>query len=171
MKYHTILADPPWNESGGGRIKRGADRHYKLMTTKKIIKTMKYVLVGKVKKDAHMWLWVTNNYLKDGLEVMEELGFRYVTNVVWVKDRIGLGQYLRGKHELCLFGVKGRGIDLRQSRSEPSVINAKKTKHSAKPVEIYEKIEAVSTGPFLELFARDKREGWDVWGLEAPENE
>ena len=169
VNYKTILADPPWLERGAGKIKRGADRHYPLMKTDDIIKYMKQIPID---DNAHLYLWTTNNFLKDGLRVVEELGFRYVTNVVWVKDRIGLGQYLRGQHELCLFAVKGKVpykiIDGKRV-TESSVINAKRTKHSKKPDEIYSKVEHISYPPFLEVFAREQRDGWDRIGNEVEE--
>ena len=94
-KYKTIYADPPWREQGGGKIKRGADRHYPLMKTKDI----KALPVKDIADDdCWLFLWVTNNFLKDGLEVMEEWGFRYVTNFVWTKERFGIGYYFRGQH-------------------------------------------------------------------------
>ena len=99
--YRTILADPPWNERGGGKVKRGADRHYPLLRTAEIIEVMQAQLAARdIAPDAHLYLWVTNNYLPDGLRVMEALGFTYKTNIVWAKHRAGLGQYFRGKHEL-----------------------------------------------------------------------
>jgi len=104
-KYNIIYADPPWNEQGGGKIKRGADRHYKLMKTKDI----KNLPVSNLADETcWLFLWVTNNYLKDGLEVMEHWSFDYVTNLVWAKNSIGLGYYFRGQHEICLFGKKGQ---------------------------------------------------------------
>jgi N6-adenosine-specific RNA methylase IME4 len=171
IKYCTILADPPWPEWGGGKIKRGANRHYELMTVKEILDFMKQIPVS---ENAHFYLWVTNNHLKDGLYVMESLGFRYVTNIVWVKTdkRLGLGQYFRGQHELCLFGVKGKlpykhsKGPLRSKTSETTVIMAPRRKHSQKPGEIYRKIEATSYPPYLEVFARSRREGWDAIGKE-----
>lgn len=173
MKYRTILADPPWMEREGGECVRGAQRHYPLMHTQEIIDYMKAI---EVEEDAHLYLWVTNNFLTDGLKVIEALGFRNVTNLVWVKDKIGLGQYFRGQHELCLFNVKGRlpyrySTDPTRSCCEEStVITARRKSHSEKPPEIYRKIEATSPPPYLEVFARCHREGWDVMGLEAPEN-
>lgn len=104
-KYKTIYADPPWNETGGGKIKRGADKHYPLMRTKDIIAFADEVN-SYADDNCHLYLWVTNNHLKDGLEVMEAWGFRYVTMITWMKDRFGLGQYYRGLTEHCLFGVK-----------------------------------------------------------------
>lgn len=161
-KYRTIYADPPWNESGGGKIKRGADRHYPLMKTKDI---MALPVEKMADDDCWLFLWVTNNYLKDGLDVMEKWGFRYITNVVWAKDRFGIGYYFRGQHELCLFGVKGTLKP--KVRNESTLITAKRSKHSKKPGQMYTKIEALSHEPRIELFARTSREGWDSWGNEV----
>lgn len=163
--------DPPWKESGGGKIKRGADRHYPLMKTDDIINLLKEVLKDKVEDNAHIYIWVTNNFFKDGFKVMESLGFRYITCITWMKDKIGLGQYFRGKTEHCLFGVKGmvpyKEIDGKRAQGLTG-FTAVRTKHSKKPEEMYKMIEIVSYGPRLELFAREKRQGWDVWGNEVP---
>lgn len=158
-KYNIIYADPPWYEQGGGKIKRGADRHYNLMKTNDI---KKLPVANLADEKCWLFLWVTNNFLKDGLEVMEEWGFTYVTNLVWAKNTIGLGYYLRGQHEICLFGKKGQMKP--KSRSESTLVTAKKSKHSKKPEEFYEKIEALNSGPKIELFARNTRNGWDSWG-------
>jgi len=169
--YRTVYADPPWNESGGGKIKRGADRHYPLMKTVEIIEYMKQIPVD---VNAHLYLWVTNNHLRDGLEVVDALGFRYVTNIVWVKNHYGLGQYFRGQHELCLFCVKGclpfkKMVNAIRSCCEfPSVIHEKKKDHSEKPRLMYQFIEGTSYEPFVEVFAREHRDGWDVMGDECP---
>ena len=164
MKYKTIYADPPWMERGGGKVKRGADRYYTLMRTKDI---MAMPVPNLAEKNCHLYLWVTNNFLKDGLKVMDAWGFRYVTTITWVKDRIGLRQYFRGITEHCLFGVKGRlpykVVDGRRQQGK-TVIIAPKTKHSQKPKEMYHMIETVSYPPFIELFARDQRDGWSAWG-------
>ena len=164
MKYKTIYADPPWAERGGGRIKRGADRHYPLMTTKEI---MALDVPSICADDCHLYLWVTNNFLPDGLKVMEAWGFRYVTMITWLKDRVGLGQYFRGNTESCLFGVKGKlpyktieGI----RQQGVTGFTAPRTVHSRKPEEMRCMIERVSYGPRIELFAREKHPGWDVWG-------
>ena len=103
-KYKTILADPPWQEQGGGKIKRGADRHYPLMKTEDI----KNLDVGSLADDScWLYLWVTNNFLKDGLEVMEHWGFRYVTNFCWAKDRFELSILRNLKKVLrCLIGCR-----------------------------------------------------------------
>ena len=106
-KYKTVMIDPPWNETGGGKIKRGADRHYPLMKTKEIISLLQEVILPKLDDDCHMYLWVTNNHLPDGFEVLKALGFKYITCITWNKDRIGLGQYYRGNTEQCLFARRG----------------------------------------------------------------
>ena len=167
--FRTLYADPPWNESGGGRIKRGADRHYKLMKTKEII-----ILGPKIQKviadDAHCYLWVTNNFLKDGLAVMEAWGFRYITMITWAKHKFGLGQYFRGQTEHCLFGVRGRlpyKLEDGKRSSCSTLLVAPKRKHSQKPEEMYELIERVSYMPYLELFARSPRDFWQVYGDEV----
>lgn len=164
-KYKTILCDPPWNERGGGKIKRGADKHYSLMKTPQIRDLVSTWLDGVVEEDAHLYLWVTNSFLQEGLWLMENLGFRYITNLVWVKDRIGIGRYFRGKHELCLFGVKGNGWKVRTaSNSVTSVVTARKREHSRKPDSFYDVVESRSAGPYLELFSRASRSGWDAIG-------
>jgi N6-adenosine-specific RNA methylase IME4 len=160
-------------EKGGGKIKRGADRHYKLLKVPDIIRVMTQAEPwNEIGDDAHMYLWVTNNHLQNGLKVMEALGFRYVTNVCWVKGSFGLGQYFRGQHELCLFGVRGRGFSVRSNnRSISSVLKCPKGPHSAKPEDFYAMVEKRSEGPFLEMFARQRRSNWTVWGDEIPEDE
>lgn len=164
-RYSCILMDPPWQERGGGKIKRGADRHYPLVPTKH----MPFLILGsgafRPAENCHLWMWSTNNYLPDALWLMDALGFRYITNAVWVKTRMGLGQYLRGQHELLLLGVQGSGPAVRtESRSISSVLVSPRSRHSEKPEEAYELIEARSEGPRLEMFARAPREGWDCWG-------
>lgn len=162
--YRTILADPPWFERGGGRIKRGADRHYPLLKTPDIPRVIMESGVFVPAADAHMYLWVTNNHLKDGLWVLAQLGFRYVTMLTWAKDRMGLGQYYRGQTEHLLFGVQGRLPAL--ARTESTLIVAPRRRHSEKPDETFRKIERVSPPPRLELFSRRRRPGWDAWGNE-----
>ena len=163
-KYKTVYADPPWMERGGGKIKRGADRHYPLMKTADI----KALPVNELTDDnAHLYLWVTNNFLQDGLDVMKAWGFRYVTTITWAKDRIGLGQYYRGQTEQLLFGVKGKvpykTVDGKRQQGT-TLITAPRGLHSTKPEEFRTMIEKVSYGPFVELFARRPAPGWAVWG-------
>lgn len=168
--YQTILADPPWYQRGGGKIKRGADRHYPIMKENQIKDTMKSALQGKISEDAHLYLWVANNHLPEALRIIESLGFRYITNIVWAKSRFGLGRYFRGQHEICLFATRGRGFTPKTDLNNISSLLGKglisQTKHSKKPAEMYDLIESRSQGPYLELFARDSRAGWDAWGDE-----
>lgn len=168
-RYACIAIDPPWAEHGGGKIKRGADRHYPLMRYPQI----EAVVLGhighlgeRVADNAHLWCWVTDNFLLDGLKLVGAMGFRYVRTMCWYKaGGFGIGQYLRGKHELCLFGVRGRLPAA--ARNQPSAFEAERGRHSEKPARAYEIIGAVSPGPRLEMFARTTRPGWDVWGNEV----
>lgn len=163
--FKTILIDPPWMERGGGKIKRGADRHYSLMTTEQIIETIRCCFsVYPVADSAHLYLWVTNNFLRDGFQVIDALGFRYITIITWVKDRIGLGQYFRGLTEQLLFSVRGDYLPATQ-KGVTAIFEAKTT-HSTKPNASYAMIEGVSLEPRLELFARQSRSGWTAWGNE-----
>jgi N6-adenosine-specific RNA methylase IME4 len=141
-----------------------------------------------VEADAHCWMWTTNTFLPQGIELMRQCGFRYITNTVWVKVRlpdsgqpvftyadlqVGLGQYQRGAHELLLFGARGRAMLPGTRDRLPSVVFAPrvrkdgKDRHSAKPLVFYDRIEAVSPGPYLEMFARSERPGWTSWGNEV----
>jgi len=188
--YRVLYADPPWPERGGGQIKRGADRHYSLMTVPDILA----LPCGEwAAADAHLYCWVTNNYLEAGLASVKAWGFRYVTAVTWVKDRAGLGQYYRGRTEHCLFAVRGRlpyrikadgkraqgetviyepelaALELPEPSDLPSAFEASRQQHSAKPEQMRRFIECVSPGPYLEMFARRPVDGWDLWGHQAPE--
>jgi len=161
--FHTILADPPWLERGGGKIKRGADRHYELMKTDQIIQTMLEAPVWCPAESCHLYLWVTNNFLEDGLRVMRELGFRYITMITWMKDMIGLGYYFRGQTEQLLFGTRG-ATQKPKVRTMSTAIVEKRRAHSQKPEQTYKIIECVSYAPYLEMFARVRRPGWYSWG-------
>jgi N6-adenosine-specific RNA methylase IME4 len=193
--YKTIALDPPWLERGGGKYKRGADRHYPLMSTAEIVATvMSSEPYGRLAGASHCWCWVTDNYLEDGLRLMKAMGFRYVRTLAWVKVKrtvalprdpgsphteitnafagellsIGLGQYLRGAHELALLGVRGDAMVPATADRMPSVVFAPKAKHSEKPQAAFDVFERCSPGPRVEMFARKARPGWDAWGNEAP---
>lgn len=169
-RYDIIYADPPWKEAGGGKIKRGANRHYPLMSTKDICALP---VADIVKDDAHLYLWVTNNFLADGLEVMSAWGFEYKTMITWVKDRFGLGQYFRGQTEHCLFGVRGfipyKTLDGVRQQGR-TVLLAPREAHSVKPEKMRQMIDLVSDRPGfrkLEMFARRPAPGWDIFGNEV----
>jgi N6-adenosine-specific RNA methylase IME4 len=178
INFATITADPPWLERGAGKSIRGAQRHYPLLRTRDIPRVMMVAPEWRPAKHAHLYLWVTNNFLQDGLYVMSALGFRYVTNIAWLKGeeraeetslQAGIGQYFRGAHELCLFGVRGSGLVQRTARRDiKSAFVARRDVHSRKPESFYELVEARSNGPYLECFARSGRPGWASWGNEAP---
>ena len=169
-KIQTVIADPPWNQTGGGKIKRGADCHYKLMKTGECIETVGEMLEQHdLGEHLHFYLWVTNNQVPDGLRLFDELGFVYKTNVAWIKDRFGIGYYFRGQHELILFGVRGNGARVKTTNNGvPSVITAKRRKHSQKPTEFYDVVERRSEGDYLYLFSRQQpRDGWHMVGDEV----
>ena len=138
---------------------------------------IKLLSISKVAaKNAHLYLWVPNALLPDGLDVMHAWGFRYVSNIVWAKrrkdggpDGRGVGFYFRNVTELLLFGVKGSMRTLGPGRSQVNMIETRKREHSRKPDEQYDLIQSCSPGPYLELFARYPRLGWTVWGDESPE--
>ena len=165
--FKTIYADPPWNEQGGGKIQRGADRHYPLMKDKEILGMADDV--KRISQDnAHLYLWTTNNFLPLALDVMKAWGFEYKTCITWVKDRIGLGQYFRGMTEHCLFGVRGSlpyKINENSKRMQGyTALVEKKKRHSQKPESMREMIEKVSYPPYIELFARTRHPHWSCWG-------
>jgi len=172
--FKTVLADPPWRFSNRtGKVApehRRLDR-YDTMTLDEI----RVLPVSQVTaRDAHLYLWVPNALLPDGLEVLEAWGFRYVTNLVWAKrrrdggpDGRGVGFYFRNVTEIILFGVRGSMRTLAPGRRQVNMIETRKREHSRKPDEQYDLIEACSPGPFLELFARHPRDGWSAWGNEA----
>ena len=172
LPWRAALLDPPWLERGGGKIKRGADRHYKLLKTVEMPGVIRSSGLWVPATHAHCYLWVTNNFLEDGLWLLRELGVRYVSNVVWTKDRAGLGQYFRGKHELLLFGTIGKGKDpsvYQDNRSITSVIHgsSKARIHSRKPESVFELVESRSKGPCVEFFGAPElptRPGWVRWG-------
>jgi N6-adenosine-specific RNA methylase IME4 len=122
---------------------------------------------------SHLYMWCPNALLLEGLKIMQAWGFQYKTNIVWYKvrkdggpDGRGVGFYFRNVTELLLFGVKGRLRTLKPGRTQVNVVLARKQEHSRKPDEVYDLIERCSPGPFLELFARFRREGWKQWGDE-----
>lgn len=131
---------------------------------------------GVVAPNAHLYLWVPNALLPEGLEVMTAWGFRYVSNIVWAKrrkdggpDGRGVGFYFRNVTELLLFGVRGSMRTLAPGRSQVNMIETRKREHSRKPDEQYALIEACSPGAYLELFARHPQRGWTAWGDESAE--
>jgi len=165
-QYKTIYVDPPWPEYGGGKIKRGADRHYPLMSIREIRDLPVATLIHP--EGCHLYLWTTNNYIPQAIEIMGWWDFSYKTCITWVKDRIGLGQYFRGMTEHCLFGTHNslpyRTTPDGKRAQGKTVFYARRTAHSVKPEDMRQMIELVSYPPYIELFARRRVEMWDVWG-------
>ena len=169
-----ILADPPWQYSKDpyGRDTWAVEAKYPTMPTEKICALP---VAQKARKDAVLFLWGTNPKLPDAFKVIESWGFRYVTCMVWVKDRFGMGCYGRQQHELLLIAKRGKGLPVpRRKNRPPSVIFAKRRKHSAKPFVVHKLIEQMYPeyeNDRLEMFARKARRGWLRWGNQAEKPE
>jgi N6-adenosine-specific RNA methylase IME4 len=176
--FRTILADPPWrfaNRTGKVAPEHRRLDRYDTMTTDAIAS----IDVESIAADkSHLYLWVPNAMVPDGLRVMEAWGFRYISMIVWHKvrkdggsDGRGVGFYFRNVTEPILFGVRGKNNrTLQPGRSQVNLLATRKREHSRKPDEIFPIIEACSPGPYLEMFARYPRKGWKVWGNEADED-
>lgn len=174
-KFKTILADPPWqfqNRTGKVAPEHRRLARYATMTLDDICGLP---VEGVAAETAHLYLWVPNALLPEGLRVMEAWGFRYKSNLIWHKvrkdggsDGRGVGFYFRNVTEVILFGVRGRNArTLAPGRSQVNMLQTRKREHSRKPDEQYGLIEACSEGPYLELFARGERKEWKTWGHQA----
>ncbi len=176
-KFSTILADPPWQFQN--RTGKMAPEHKRLSRypTMKLQEIKDLPVESIAEEKAHLYLWVPNALLAEGMQVMESWGFKYKTNLIWYKirkdggpDRRGVGFYFRNVTEIILFGVRGKNIrTLQPGRSQENIISSRKREHSRKPDEQYDLIESCSWGPFLELFGRGTRKGWTTWGNQSEE--
>lgn len=175
--FATVLADPPWRFAN--RTGKVAPEHRRLdrYSTMSLDAIKELPVMEVAAKNAHLYLWVPNALLPDGLEVMKAWGFRYVSNIIWAKRRIdggpdgrGVGFYFRNVTEILLFGVRGSMRTLAPGRSQVNMIETRKREHSRKPDEQYGLINRCSPGPYLELFARHPHPNWTVWGDESSEN-
>lgn len=174
-RFACILADPPWqfvNRTGKMAPEHRRLARYGTLALERICA----LPVGEIADTvAHLYLWVPNALLPDGLKVLEAWGFTYKSNLVWHKvrkdghsDGRGVGFYFRNVTELVLFGVRGRHArTLPPARRQVNLLASRKREHSRKPDELYAIIEACSPGPRLELFARGARQGWHAWGDQA----
>ncbi|MBL9125306.1 MAG: hypothetical protein JNG90_16835 [Planctomycetaceae bacterium] len=172
--FSTILIDPPWqfqNRTGKVAPEHQRLRRYRTMTLDEI---RALPVSAHAAKNSHLYLWCPNALLPEGLDVLRAWGFQYKTNLVWYKvrkdggpDGRGVGFYFRNVTELLLFGVRGRLRTLPPGRSQVNVLSSRKQEHSRKPDAMYELIEACSPGPYLELFARQRRAHWSQWGDEV----
>lgn len=174
-RFKTVLADPPWrfmNRTGKVAPEHRRLSRYGTMTVNEIAALPVSQVVDST---AHLYLWVPNALLPEGLQVMRAWGFGYKSNVVWHKlrkdggsDGRGVGFYFRNVTELLLFGTHGKNArTLAPGRRQVNYIGTRKREHSRKPDEQYDVIEACSPGPFLELFARGVRNNWVAWGDQA----
>jgi len=174
-RFGTILADPPWRfQNATGKV---APEHKRLARYGTLsLDEIKGLPVGEAAGPvAHLYLWVPNALLPEGLAVLKAWGFSYKSNLVWHKirkdggsDGRGVGFYFRNVTELVLFGVRGKNArTLAPGRSQVNMLQTRKREHSRKPDEQYAIIEACSSGPYLELFGRGVRRGWTSWGDQA----
>lgn len=178
-KFATVLADPPWRfENRTGKM---APEHKRLSRygTLTLEDIMSLPVESHLAPMAHLYLWVPNALLPDGLKVLSAWGFTYKSNIVWHKirkdggpDGRGVGFYFRNTTEILLFGTRGKNArTLPPGRSQVNIICSRKREHSRKPDEQYELIKSCSPGPYLELFARGSQPGWTTWGNQSEEYE
>lgn len=157
--YGVIYADPPWRYDHG-TPGREIENHYPTMSDEEIC-----LLEIPAAKDAILYLWATAPRLESGLAVMNAWGFRYKTQAVWDKEKVGMGYWFRGQHEILMVGTRGKVSPPPQSARVSSVIRCPRGRHSAKPEQVREWIGQWYPGvPKLEMFGRLKRPGWDVFG-------
>lgn len=178
QKFTTVLADPPWRfDNKTGKVAPGHRRLNRYDTLS--FEEIEHFPVNEITSEvAHLYLWVPNALLPQGLSVMKAWGFQYKSNIVWHKirkdggpDGRGVGFYFRNVTELLLFGVKGKNArTLAPGRRQVNFLATRKREHSRKPDEQYAIVESCSLGPYLELFARGTRPGWTVWGNQADDD-
>ena len=184
-RFATVMADPPWRfQNRTGKV---APEHKRLARypTMELDEICALPVANHLEDRAHCYLWVPNALLPEGLRVLNAWGFDYKSNIIWEKvrkdggpDGRGVGFYFRNVTEILLFGTRGKNVrTLGPGRSQVNYIEAaepdgdvlktRKREHSRKPDEVYEHIERLAEGPYLELFARNHRDGWDGWGNQA----
>jgi N6-adenosine-specific RNA methylase IME4 len=172
-KYKLIYADPAWKFNHTAKFEKhrpskfGANFHYDTME----LTELKELPIRNIsEKDSCLFMWCTISLLPDGIELLKSWGFDYKTSIIWNKiNSLGLGFWFRNNVEILLVGVKGQIKPFRCQK--PNIINCKVGKHSQKPRGVYTLLESLKLDPKIELFARHKREGWDVWGNQVPDYE
>jgi N6-adenosine-specific RNA methylase IME4 len=178
QRFATILADPPWQFIN--RTGKIAPEHRRLSRYGTLdLASIKALPVQKIATPtSHLYLWIPNALLPEGIEVMKAWGFNYKSNIVWHKirkdggsDGRGVGFYFRNVTELILFGVRGKNArTLAPGRTQVNYVSSRKREHSRKPDEQYPLIESCSPGPYLELFGRGVRPKWATWGNQADQS-
>ena len=172
--YRTIVVDPPWNYSdklsmggtsgfgSGKRGTRGAAQHYHTPDLSEIAG----INIGSwAAEQAHLYVWATNAFMVEAHELCKGWDFEPKTILTWVKPQIGMGHYFRNNTEHIVFAVRGKQPTLR--RDVQTSFMAPRGKHSEKPAAFYDMVESMSPGPYLDVFARKQRFGWDAWGAEV----
>lgn len=178
-EFATVLADPPWRFQN--RTGKMAPEHRRLNRygTMDLAEIMALPVAEALAPTAHLYLWVPNALLPEGIQVLNAWGFEYKSNLVWHKirkdggsDGRGVGFYFRNVTELVLFGVRGKNArTLAPGRRQVNLLATQKREHSRKPDELYDIVEACSPGPYLEMFARGTRPGWSGWGDQSDDYE
>ncbi len=172
-RFGSIYVDPPWRFSNStGKVSPEHKRLHRYRTMS--LDEISALPVGELAMPrSHLYLWVPNALLAEGLHVLRAWGFTYKTNLVWYKTRRdggpdgrGVGFYFRNVTELLLFGIRGGLRTLAPGRRQVNLLAERKREHSRKPEAFYDLIERCSPGPRLELFARYRRDGWTQWGDE-----
>jgi N6-adenosine-specific RNA methylase IME4 len=161
-KYRTIVADPPWRY-GSAATKADAGKHYETMAVEEI---RSIPVEGQAEDDAHLWLWAVNGLMEEAYSVVRAWGFSPITLITWCKTQPGVGYYFRTNTEQCIFATRGKPM-VPESKPMASYFIWPRGAHSSKPDAFYDVVEQVSPGPYLELFARRARFGWDYWGDES----
>ena len=167
MTYATIVADPPWALEWNANVGEGrsgqAGLPYPTMTVEEICGLP---VADWAAKKAHLWLWTTAGFLYEAPRVVLSWGFRPSYTLVWAKEGLGVGGRFRHTVEFCLFAERGAQLPLTR-RDLPTHWIWPRGEHSAKPEAFYDLVESVSPGPYLEMFSRRARLGWDTWGDQA----
>lgn len=181
LNYQTVLADPPWrfsNSTGKMAPEHKRLSRYSTLTFEEI---KSIPIIDVIADQCHLYLWIPNALLREGLDTMAAWGFKYKTNIIWHKirkdggpDGRGVGFYFRNTTEILLFGVRGNMRTLPPGRRQVNIIKTQKREHSRKPDEVYDIIERCSPGPYLELFARNialsneyRSDVWEFCGNEV----
>jgi N6-adenosine-specific RNA methylase IME4 len=162
-RYQVIVADPPWkyDTRGEDTTHRGKNL-YPEMTVEEICK----LPVAKLAQDnCILWLWTTNAFMRDAYTCLDAWGFKDKTILTWDKEILGLGDWLRNVTEHCILAVRGKPIV--SLKNQTTIIREKRREHSRKPEAFYALVEALCPGSKLEMFSRQPRKGWHVWGAET----
>lgn len=167
--YRTILIDPPWPQSMSGQYKKAQHHrpHVLPYPTMTLAEIEALPIPDLAAQGAHLWLWTTNQFLRDGFDLLDHWGFKYLAPITWLKPS-GIGNWFVHRTQTLLFGYRQK-CQFNRKRYLPTILEtAAPTRHSAKPAAAYELIESISDPARVELFARHTRPDWDTWGNEVP---